>query len=230
MAYVNARVQSLGATTTPRPASLIHGHRFVSRNAVRTRLACGCLTHKHTCQKHAVTTANAGPQGSTSAGALSTACPSSPQSCRGVNGRLFASATRPSGRSASVSSLSPLSLPVLSPGSGFALSTKLYNSRSAECADPDRYSLQHTFLAHRNIARRHLTGSTLHKQRQAFEAIFNPMHFLQVQVVRAQTAQGEVEETASGSLLPLLMLPSQGSESCKHQAPWACLPASPHLT
>lgn len=170
MAYVSARVQSLGATTTPRQASLIHGHRFVSRNAVRTRLACGCVTHKHTCQKHAVTTAHAGCQGSTSAGAPSTACPSSPKSCRGVNGRLFASATRPSGRSASVSSLSSLSLPALLPGSVFASSTKLYNSRSAaaECAGPDRYSLQHSFFAHRTFAAKHLTASTLHQATTSF--------------------------------------------------------------
>ena len=104
MAYANARVQSLGATTAPRQASLINGLRFVSRNALRTRLPCGCLTHKHTCQKHAVTTAHAGSQGSTSVGALSTACPAKLQSCRGVNGQLLASAARPSRRSASVSS------------------------------------------------------------------------------------------------------------------------------
>ena len=103
MAYANARVQSLGATA-PRQASLINGLRYVSRNAVRTRLPCGCLTHKHTCQKHAVTTAHAGSRGSPSVGALSTACPAESQSCRGVNGQLFASAARPSRHSASVSS------------------------------------------------------------------------------------------------------------------------------
>ena len=100
MAYANARVQSLGATTAPRQASLINGHRFVSRNAVRTRLPCGCLTHRHTCQKHAATTAHAGCQSSTAVGALSTARPAKPQ---GVNGQAFAAAARPSRRSDSVS-------------------------------------------------------------------------------------------------------------------------------
>lgn len=99
MAYANARVSSLGATA-PRQASLINGLRSVTRNAARTRLPCGCLTHKHTCQKHAVTNAHAGCQGSTSVGAFSTACS---QSCSGVSSQLFASAARPSSRSASVS-------------------------------------------------------------------------------------------------------------------------------
>lgn len=110
MAYANARVRSLGATTAPRQASLIDGLRFVSRSAVRTRLPCGCTSHKHTCHKHAVNTAHAGSKGSTSVGALSTTCPAKLQSCRGVNGQLLASAARPSRRSASVSSTTRFSI------------------------------------------------------------------------------------------------------------------------
>ena len=109
MALASARVHSVGTVASPRHASLTHGHRFVNRNAVRSPLPCGCLTHRHTCQKHTVTTAHAGCQGPASVGAMSTACTptATPQACRGVNHQLFASAVRPSKRAASVSSTSP---------------------------------------------------------------------------------------------------------------------------
>ena len=165
MAYANARVQSLGATTSPRPASLIDGHRFASRNAVRARLPCGCLTHKHSCRKHAVTAAHARCQGSTSVGALSTACPATPQSCKGVNGQLFASAARPSKRSASVSStvlltVSASCLPRQRPCRYLQTYTTAGRPSAPKFVS---YALQHKLLAHRGFARKHLTVCTLHQ-------------------------------------------------------------------
>ena len=162
MAYANARVQSLGATTSPRQASLIDGHRFASRNAVRARLPCGCLTHKHSCRKHAVTAAHARCQGSTSVGALSTACPATPQSCKGVNGQLFASAARPSKRSASVSSTTLLTVPAsFLPRQRPCVIYKPTTAGRPSAPKFVSYALQHKLLAHRGIARKHLTVCTL---------------------------------------------------------------------
>lgn len=110
MAYASARVQAVGVGTSPRQASLTHGHGFVKRNALRARLPCGCLSHKHSCQKHAVTTAHAGCRGAATVGAMSTASPPVPAVARGVNGQLFASAARSSRRAASVSATPALTV------------------------------------------------------------------------------------------------------------------------
>ena len=93
MAYASVNVLSLRTATVQRPASLIL--RSVDRSAVRTRLPCGCSTHNHTCQRHAVISANAGRQGSAPAGGMSTAsspttltrCSPASLLTRGVNGQ-----------------------------------------------------------------------------------------------------------------------------------------------
>ncbi|KAL3149741.1 hypothetical protein ABBQ38_013567, partial [Trebouxia sp. C0009 RCD-2024] len=102
MAYASARVQAVGTGTSTRVASPLHGHRFVKSNALRARLPCGCVSHKHSCQKHAVTAAHPRCQGSATVGAMPTASPSSSAVARGVNGQAFAAAARSSRRAASV--------------------------------------------------------------------------------------------------------------------------------
>ena len=92
MAYASVNLQSLRTATVQRPASLIL--RSVDRSAVRTRLPCGCSTHNHTCQRHAVISAHAGRQGSAPAGMSTASTPTTLTRCspaslltRGVNGQ-----------------------------------------------------------------------------------------------------------------------------------------------
>lgn len=131
MAYASARVQAVGTGTSTRVASPLHGHRFVKSNALRARLPCGCVSHKHSCQKHAVTAAHPRCQGSATVGAMPTASPSSSAVARGVNGQAFAAAARSSRRAASVSSATAFAFVCqLSAHTALCvLSTKLYNQR-----------------------------------------------------------------------------------------------------
>ena len=111
MAYASVSVLPSRTAAVQRPASLIH--RSLGKNAVRARLPCGCSTHHHTCKKHAVTTAHAGPQGTASVGAMSNAltptikgrrCPAGPGlSSTGASVQGFAPSVRCARRVASVS-------------------------------------------------------------------------------------------------------------------------------
>ena len=149
MAYASARVQAVGTGTSTRLASLLHGHRFVKSNALRARLPCGCVSHKHSCQKHAVTAAHSGCQGSATVGAMSAASPSVPAVARGVNGQGFASAARSSRRAASVSSslASPAFCQMSAHTALGALSTNLYNQRVGRSRLTVQAFRQHTALA-----------------------------------------------------------------------------------
>lgn len=202
MAYASARVQAVGTGTSTRLASLLHGHRFVKSNAVRARLPCGCVSHKHSCQKHAVTTAHPRCQGSATVGAMSAASPSIPAIARGVNGRAFASAARSSRRAASVSSAPAFAI-VCQMSAHTALcvlSTKLYNQR----VGPSRLTMtaikQHIALDACSVNELTREQPCLQRSLRALRRT-SPKCFVQVQVVHASTAQGEVEESAQGELL-----------------------------
>ena len=110
MAFASSSILSKPAATVQRQASLIP--RSVDRTAVRSRLPCGCASHKHTCSHRTLITARAGGQGSTSVGATcsATPIPTTPSfrtslPSRNVSVGSFAPAVRTARRSASVSAV-----------------------------------------------------------------------------------------------------------------------------
>ena len=110
MAYASVTPLSSRTAAVQRPTSLIP--RPVDRNAVRTRLACGCMSHNHTCHKHAGTTAHAVRQGSVAVATMSTPSPPTmrTRSCRarGINGQGLFSTVKSARRAPCVSFVSPL--------------------------------------------------------------------------------------------------------------------------
>lgn len=188
MAYASVSPLSSRTATVQRPASAIH--RCVGKSAVRTRLACGCLSHNHTCKKHTVSTAHAVRQGSAPVGAMSTAMPST-RSCRarGLNGQGLFSAVRTARRAASVSLPSLVALPSQS-----FVETTICDVILVRQLDwpavPGSCSL------HRRSRRDLVLGT-----HNVIQAHITQLHCVQAQVVRASSAEAQAEETASGKLL-----------------------------